>query len=354
MRRDAALLKAKALNALRRMILTFNGIDDNGRQCAVVRDLQHAFEMLLKAALREKGVRVFDKRTGRTIGFEKCLRLSGEHLALSDEQLGLVRAIGALRDEEQHWLAELNEGLLYIHARGAITLFDEILYGVFAERLASHLPERVLPISTSPIRDIEVLIDEQYAHVKELLKPGKRRRTEARAMLRGFLALEGHASADIEVREKDVDRVEKAIRQGKSVQQVFPRLATVAATFDGEGPTIRVQFVKRGGSPVTYVTAGDPRDAAAVREVDLQRKYHLSKKDLADRLGLTMPRSTALRRHLGIDEDDDCVHVFQFDSQTHYRYSDNTVRRMKQALDEGLDMDSVWAEQQPTLAPGRA
>jgi len=80
-----------------------------------------------------------------------------------------------------------------------------------------------------------------------------------------------------------------------------------------------VHFVKRGGAPVTYIAADDSREAAAVREVDQQRKYYLSK----------------------------------VDSQTHYRYSDNALRRMKQALDEGLDMDAVWAEQQPTLAPGR-
>jgi hypothetical protein len=353
MRREAALLKAKAISSLRQLVTTFNGIDDDGRECAVVRDLQHAFEMLLKAALHEKNVRVFDKKSGRSIGFEKCLRLAGEHLGMGDEQLGLLRAVDALRGDEQHWLAELNEGLLYLHARAAITLFDEILDAAFGERLASYLPERVLPISTKPVTDVDILVDEQYAQVKELLKPGKRRRSEARAMLRGLLALEGHVSEDVIVSEKDVNRVEKAIREGKELRQVFPRLTHIGATFDGDGPTVKVHFVKRGGAPVTYIAADDPREAGAVREVDLQRKYYLSKRDLADRVELTMPRSTALRRHLGIDDDEDCVHVFQFDSQTHYRYSDNALRRMKQALDDGLDMDAVWAEQQPTLAPGR-
>jgi hypothetical protein len=61
-----------------------------------------------------------------------------------------------------------------------------------------------------------------YAQVKELLKPGKRRRTEARAMLRGLLALEGHVSEDVVVSEKDVNRVEKAIREGKELRQVSP------------------------------------------------------------------------------------------------------------------------------------
>jgi hypothetical protein len=354
MRREAALLKSKAITSMRHMVGTFNGIDDDGRQGAVLRDMQHALEMLLKAALREKRVRVFDKKTGRSIGFEKCLKLASEHLGLTEEQLGLLRAIDALRDDEQHWLAELSEGLLYIHARGAITLFDEILESVFGERLASHLPERVLPISTKPVTDVAILIDEQYAQVKDLLKPRKRRRTEARALLRGLLALEGHVSEDIEVSEKDVNRVEKAIRQGEKLPQVFPRLTSVGTAFDGEGPIVKVRFVKRGGAPVTYIPADDPREAAAVREVDLQRKYYLSKRDLAERLDMTLPRSMALRRHLGIDEDEDCVHVFQFDSLTHYRYSDNALRKMKQAIDEGLDMDAVWNEQRPRIAPGRS
>jgi hypothetical protein len=155
------------------------------------------------------------------------------------------------------------------------------------------------------------------------------------------------------VSEKDVNRVERAVREGKELKHVFPRLTSVAAAFEGEGPAVRVSFVKRGGAPVTYISADDPREAAAVREVDRQRKYHLSKKELAERLGLTMPRATALRRHLGIDDDDDSVHVFQFDSQTHYRYSDNAQRKMRAALDEGLDMNAVWAAHQPTLSPGR-
>jgi hypothetical protein len=339
MRREAGLLKGKAISSLRRMVAAFNGLDEDGRQNAVVRELQHTFEMLLKASLREKNVPVFDKRTGRSIGFKKCVELARQHLKLSEEQLGLLRAIDALRDDEQHWLADLNEGLLYVHARGAITLFDEILEAIFGERLASHLPGRVLPISTKPLVDVEILIDEQYGQIQDLLKPGKRRRAEARAMARGLLALEGHVAEDARVSERDVNRVERAIRDGKKVSQVFPRLATIGATYSGEGPMIEVRFTKREGAPVSFISADDPREAAAIRQVDLERKYYLSKTALAERVGLTPPRATALRRHLGIDEDEDCVHVFQFDSQRHYRYSDNALRKMKEALGDGVDMD---------------
>jgi hypothetical protein len=39
MRREAGLLKAKAIASLRRMVVTFNALEDEGRQTAVVRDL---------------------------------------------------------------------------------------------------------------------------------------------------------------------------------------------------------------------------------------------------------------------------------------------------------------------------
>jgi hypothetical protein len=328
------------------MVTSFNGLHDEGRQTAVLLDLQHAFEMLIKAALRQAGVNVFDRASGRSIGFEKCLNLSSEHLQLDGEQLGLLRAIDALRDDEQHWLAVVNEGLLYLHTRAALTLFDEILQRVFGERLADHLPERVLPISTTPSADVDILVDAQYSQIRELLRPGKRRRIEARAMLRGLLAMEGHVSEDARVSEKDVDRVERGIREGKPIEEVFPRLTSVRTTFDGEGPTVKVHFTKRSGAPVHFVAADDPRASAAVREVDLQRKYHMSAFDLADKLGLTRPKATALRRYLDIDNDPDCLHVFAFGSQKHPRYSDNALRRMQKAL-ETVDMDLVWQKHRP-------
>jgi hypothetical protein len=331
-RRVPLLLKDKALASMRRAVKAFNDLDDDGRQTAVMLNIQHAFEMLVKATLTDKKVRVFDKRSGRSIGFEKCSALASEHLRPSQEQIGLLRAIDASRDDEQHWLATLNEGLLYLHSRGAVTLFDEILDDAFGERLADHLPERVLPISTSPMTDVDVLVDEQYSQIKQLLRPGKRRRPEARALLRGLLAMEGHLSDEARVSERDVDRVEKAVRDGHSRDEVFPRLRDVTARFEGEGPTVKVHFTKREGAPVRFVPADDPTDSAAVREIDLQRKYHISAFELAEMVGLSRPRATALRRHLGIDEDNSCLHVFTFGSQKHARYSDNAYRRMKQPL----------------------
>lgn len=350
MRRVARTLKTKSISSFRRATAAFNGVEDDGRQTAVLLHLQHAFEMLLKAALRQQGVDVFERgseRTvGRSIGYEKCARHARQHLGLSAEQCGTLRAIGSMRDDEQHWIADFSEGLLYLHARAGVTLFDEVLEAAFDERLADHLPERVLPISTSPPADIEVLIGEQFTQVRELLRPGNRKRVEARAILRGLLALESHTSEDVAVNERDVNRVEHGVREGGTLDQVFPRLGSLSTLITGAGPSLTVHFTKRQGAPVTFIPADDPREAAAVREVDLQRKYYIPPNKLAERIGLTAPRGVALRRELRIDEDSECVHEFVFGSQRIKRYSANGLRLMQEGV-ETLDMDDVWDRNRP-------
>jgi hypothetical protein len=66
--------------------------------------MQHAAEMLLKAILVQKGVRVFEPIKQTSIGFEKCINLAAQHAKLTQEEGGLLRAVDALRDAEQHWL----------------------------------------------------------------------------------------------------------------------------------------------------------------------------------------------------------------------------------------------------------
>jgi hypothetical protein len=347
MHRDARLLRAKALASLRRCARAFNDFDDDGRVSTVLLHLQHSFEMLLKAALVEKNVRVFDKRKGRSVGFDKTVNLSSEQLELTPEQSGLLRAIDALRDDEQHFLGELNEGLLYLHVRAGVTLFADVLEKQFKEQLADHLPNRVLPISTDPPADLDVLIDEQYAQIKRLLQPGKRRRAEARAQIRALLAMEAHLAEEVSVTEKDVNRVENAIRKNRARTDVFPRLGSLGTSVEGTGVTITVRFSKREGAPVRFIPADDPREAAAVRQVDLQRKYQHSASDLARLTNLTLPRSRTLRLELGIDGDDDLQHVFVFDSQRITRYSEAALQKMLDALNGGIDMNDVWARHRP-------
>ena len=187
--------------------------------------------MLLKAALYQKRVAVFDKVTGRSIGFESAIRQAQQTsgIKLAQEEAGTLRAIDAMRDDEQHWYNEVDEGILYVHARAAITLFDDLLQRIFGERLAEHLPLRVLPLSTEPPQDFDVLVDREYRKIAELLRPGRRAGADARARIRTLLALEAHTDPETRVSVKDVSRVEKGIRAGRARTVVFPRLTNVGA-----------------------------------------------------------------------------------------------------------------------------
>jgi hypothetical protein len=336
LRREARTLKAKALCSLRRAVTAFNSCDDDGRITCVLLHMQHAAEMLLKAILVQNGVRVFDPNKRTSIGFEKCINLATQHAKLTQEEAGLLRAVDAFRDAEQHWLIIVAEDVLYLHARGFITTFDDLLTRTLDDTLADHLPARVLPISTQPPIGFDLLVDREFSQVRELLRPGERQRDEVRGRIRTLLAMESHVAEGVEISEADIDRVEKAIRGGKLRSDVFPRLGSLDTQISGTGATVSVRFTKKAGegAPVRFITADDPTEAAAVREVDLQKRFHLSATQLAKELKLTPPKSHALRQKLGIDADSQCMHTFTFGKSKHPMFSDNATTRMREALAE--------------------
>ncbi len=347
MRRQARWLYEKALASLQASVVAFNSPLDSGRQTQVLLHLQHAFEMFLKAALVEERTKVFDPRTGRSIGFDKCIAhsVNSNSIRLTDSEAGSLRAIANLRGDEQHWFNQISEQLLYLNVRAGVTLFDELARRVFHDSLANHLPHRVLPITADPPTDFDLLLDEEYSQIAKLLAPGRRARDEARARVRTLLAMEGLVDPDAGVSTKDVDRVEKGIRRGEPRSAVFPKLAGLEIATGTAQIGVTVHVTKKQGAPVRFEP--DPNaDASAIREVDLQRKYRWGANELAKRVGLTPPKSTALRRHLAIDSDARHSHLFVFDSTRIVRYSDEAVSVMKTTLTT-VDMNAIWRAHRP-------
>jgi hypothetical protein len=164
--------------------------------------------------------------------------------------------------------------------------------------------------------------------------------------------MESHVVDEVAVSEKDITRIEKAIRAGKAAGQVFPRLGTLATTTSGDGISVTVHFTKKQGAPVRFVSGDDTEEAGAVRELDLSKKYYLAAAKLAAKVGLTGPRSTALRQHIGIDGDKDCAHEFVFGKSRFLQFSDNAVRRMLEAIGSE-DMDAVWDAYKKKIGFGR-
>ena len=339
--RDSRLLKSKALSSLRTGLESFNSFNEDGRSTTVLLHLQHSSEMLIKAALVQNRIPIFDKKSATSLGFTKCINLAQAHCGVTEQEAGVMRAIDSLRDAEQHWFIVVSEQLLYIHARALVTVVDEILKRSFEDGLADHLPSRVLPVSTMAANNIETLMDKEFSQITDLLSPGRRARDEVRGRIRALLAMEAHVVEEVDVSEKDIDRIERAIKAGNNFGEVFPRLTALGTQTEGEGIEVKVHFTKKQGAPVRYIAADDPSEAAAVRELDLRKKYRLTPSELSHAVGLTTPKATVLRRFLNIDSDESCRHVFEFNKSKFPCYSDKAVNLMKQALIDN-DIDEIW------------
>ena len=75
MKREARLLLNKAYDSLVLSIELFNRPYDRGRISSTLIFLDHAFEMLLKSSIIQRGGRIREKRAAETIGFDACLRV---------------------------------------------------------------------------------------------------------------------------------------------------------------------------------------------------------------------------------------------------------------------------------------
>jgi hypothetical protein len=160
MKREARLLLGKAEDSLVLSVEHFNRADERGRATTVLVLLDHAFEMLLKAAILHRGGKIREKRARETIGFDACVRRAlsdGDIKFLTSEQALTLQSINGLRDAAQHHLIDISEGQLYIHAQSGVTLFGDILKKVFALELSDRLPARVLPVSTIAPADLQTL-----------------------------------------------------------------------------------------------------------------------------------------------------------------------------------------------------
>src|SRR5690606_35692508 len=134
------LLLAKACDSLVLSIELFNRPNDRGRVSSTLIQLDHAFEMLLKAALLHRGGRIRENRAKETIGFDACVRraLSDARIKfLTDEQALVLQTINGLRDAAQHHLLEISEGQLYVHVQSGVTLFRDLLRSVFKQELVT-------------------------------------------------------------------------------------------------------------------------------------------------------------------------------------------------------------------------
>lgn len=348
LKKEVKQLREKAINGLILSIDHFNRPWDNGRCEAVLILMDHAFEMLLKAVIRHRNGKIRKAREKKTIAFDTCVRrgLSDPKLKfLTEEQALTLQSINGLRNAAQHYLVDMSEHQLYFYAQAGVTLFRDLHDVVFNQKLVVELPERVLPISTTAPRDLTTLFDQEVEQIRSLLAPGTRRKMDAVSKARSLAVLEGAIAGNYDQpSDRELGNVCKRISDGIPWTTVFPGVAAINISSDGEGPNISLRLTKKDGIPVTLLKEGQGFGAAvALKRVNELDFYNLGAQQLAEKVGLTGPKSRALVDFLRLRDDEEYFKVIQIGGVKHARYSSKAIKAMVEAL-KTTAIEDVWRE----------
>ena len=345
MRREAKLLLGKALDSLILGIEIYNRPSNRGRVTSVLIQTNHAFEMLLKAGIVHKGGKLQGRRAGETISFDTSVARSttdGSVRFLSEDQALFLRTFNGLRDAAQHYLVDVSEPHLYVQVQAAVTLFRDLVRDVFQKELADELPDRVLPISTSPPEDIIAMFDSEVEEILKLAGPGRRRRLEFEARLRALVLMDsGIRDERGQPSIRELDRIGKDLAK-KPWAEVFKGVAAIELSADGIGQEISIRITKREGAPIRLVgEETSDTHAIAIRRVNELDTYNLNATQLAKRVGLTLPKLLAVVNDTKMRDAQDCYKEFRIGATIHKRYSQKAIQVINNAL-QGSSIGEIW------------
>ena len=343
MKRRTRLLKTTAMESMTLAVEVFNRPSATARTQGVLLNLQHSFEMLLKAVVWEDRGRIQPKGGGESYSLRYCLRIVRGMGKLSEDEAIVAATIAGHRDAVQHQGAAVTDERLYLDAASGLRLFDDLLHRCFSERLADH-PEfanRMLPVTASPPREMHLLTSSDVQHVRDLLKPPKRRHAEALALLRTLVVSEqvaiDPAAEPTHPTERQLERVARKLQEAEDWTKVLPGLAKLTLEQD-EGMTYNLRIVKdKAAAPVRVVRAGDDgaEDAISILKVSELEYWCYYLKDLASEAGITRYEAEALVHLLDVKSDRESFRMFEMGKQWHARYSGRALHLIREAKAAG-------------------
>jgi hypothetical protein len=352
MKKEAKHLLNKAIDSLILGIELFNRPSNVGRTHAVLIFIDHSFEMLLKASIIEKGGKISQEGKAETIGMGLCIRkcLSDEHIKfLSEEEVLVLQSLNSLRDAAQHYIIELSEQQLYFHAQSGLTLFRDIVKKVFNIDLTTKLPERVLPLSTTPPLEITAFFQTEIDEIKKLLLPNGRKVVEAKEKLRS-LAIFEHSIQGNEEQPTDgeLNNMLQKNRSNDKFENIFPSVSVIQFSTNGYGPSLDLRITKReDATPIIIVPEGTPgASIVAIKRVNELDFYSLNLTDLSNKIGLNPSKLLAVIRELKIQDDPECYKIIRIKKQFTKLYSMKALDKLKTQI-PNLDIDDVWERNRP-------
>jgi hypothetical protein len=358
MKKQPGMFFDRSLDSLVLAVDHFNRPWDRGRKESVLILLDRAFELLLKAIILHKGGKIREPYAKETIGFYKCVRkcLTDVNVkCLTEDQALTLQIINSVRDAAQHDIVELSEHQLYLYAQAGLTVYRDLLDDVLGESLSAHVPERVLPVSAGPPRDLHTMVETDFAEIRRQARAHSRQQLEARAKLKSLAIIEASlGGVRSQPSELEINALLKRVRGGEGWADLFPGVASLATSVEGSGLSVAVRITKKEGEAVTLVPEGTPgATVLAVKRVNELDYYSLGLTDLAEKVGLTSPRALALVQHLALQESEDFYKELKVGKSVHKRYSPKALERMREALPT-IDIEAVWEANRPKQRKRRA
>lgn len=346
MKKEAKHLYSKAVDSLVLSIELFNRPNDTARVHGVLIMMDHSFEMLLKAAILHNGGKIKERKATQTIGFETCVRKAfsdGKIKFLNEDEVLTLQSFNGLRDAAQHYTLEISEQHLYFQAQSGLTLFRDIVKRVFDIDLREGLPVRVLPLSTSPPTDIQAFFSNEITEIKKLLGPNKRKNIEATEKLRALAIMENAVQGnDTQPSDGELRKILKTLEKGGNFGQLFPGVSTLNFTANGYGPSLDLRITRKEGIPVEIVPEGTPgAHVVALKRVNELDYFNLGRDQLARKVGLTGPKTSAVIHYLNLKADPESFKRISIGKVHHDRYSQNAIGQIKEAVVE-TPINDIW------------
>ncbi|WP_163721224.1 DUF3644 domain-containing protein [Micrococcus sp. Alg238-R198] len=339
-----------AVESLTLAIELFNRPSPTGREHATVMMAAHAFEMLLKAAIYEQRKKVKFSGSDRSFDLGKCVAIAETSLGLIDDGDRVVLlALKDDRDTATHDVIVMSDDVLWLHLRSAVTIFRKVLLSLTGQDLTDVMPGRVLPVSATPPTDVGLVVGREAEQIAKLLRPGTRRRAEARARVLPLMSLDRAARGETEPpAESEINRTLRNLKENSDWTSAFPGVVGLQLV-GSPRPSDQVQEIslridsKRGEVAVRLAREGE--DAAAYREVDTFDRYSLKLSKLGEKLGLTRHQGYAMIHYLDLKADPACYRcrTTPKGNIAWQGLSNRALDRARKALNEGLDINAVVA-----------
>jgi hypothetical protein len=198
-----------------------------------------------------------------------------------------------------------------------------------------------------------LLFDSELSQVDSLLVHGKRQGARAIAKLRSILAVvTGSRETKERVSERELLSAVAKRRKGLDCEVIFPEVAQLKLTTEGAGMLISMKITKDGPIAIRVAKPGEEVVGALVKqEVNLWDVFTLSRNDLAEKLGLSGPRTHALIYELELQKDPGGYRELKKKSLTFKGYSKKALDSLREAK-ESVNMDEVWQRHKYKLGAG--